>query len=326
MYKILILLSKLIILAFLLALVTLSRCECKKSTSPDYIPFFTSFGSYGEGDSNFKHPKGIDKGPATLVIADWGNDRIVRYDPVARAFQAKWGFSGTGDGEFMGPTDVAMYFEGMQLKYVYVVDQGNNRIQKFDGAGSFLAKWGTLGSGDGEFNNPVSIAVDDKGDVYVTDYGNNRIQKFDNNGNFLLKWGSQGTGTGQFNGPYGIATEGDENYNPKYIYVTDQGNHRVQAFTKSGEFVRAFGSYGSGPGQLRSPSGITVLDGESHVADTGNWRYVIFSIDGKFLGKGGSKGKGSGQFMKPVGISTDGLPLFISDEEQHKISVFRWKT
>ena len=326
MYKIPISLSKLITLTFLLALVTLSRCECKKSTSPDYIPFLTSFGSYGEGDSNFKHPKGIDKGPATLMVADWGNSRIVRYDPVARTFQARWGTAGTGDGEFNGPTDVAMYFEGIQLKYVYVVDSGNNRIQKFDGAGNFLAKWGTPGSGNGEFNNPVCVAVDDKGYVYVTDYGNNRVQKFDSDGSFVLKWGSKGTDVGQFNGPYGIATEKDEDYDPKHIYVTDQGNHRVQVFTKTGSYIRSFGGHGSRSGQLNSPTGITVLDGESHIADTGNQRYCIFNINGKFLGKGGSKGSSSDEFLKPVGISTSGLSLFISDEELHKISVFTWKT
>ena len=40
---------------------------------------------------------------------------------------------------------------------VYVVDSGNNRIQKFTKDGQFLAKWGTAGSGDGEFNMPWGI-------------------------------------------------------------------------------------------------------------------------------------------------------------------------
>jgi DNA-binding beta-propeller fold protein YncE len=35
---------------------------------------------------------------------------------------------------------------------VYVGDFGeNNRIQKFDSNGNFLGKWGTTGSGDGQF-------------------------------------------------------------------------------------------------------------------------------------------------------------------------------
>ena len=41
-----------------------------------------------------------------------------------------------------------------------------------------VKKWGTQGSGDGEFNLPVGIAVESSGNVYVADQGNHRIQKF----------------------------------------------------------------------------------------------------------------------------------------------------
>ena len=68
---------------------------------------------------------------------------------------------------------------------VYVVEQGNHRIQKFTSSGNFILKWGknggdgTSGSGDGEFNDPRGVAVDNNsGNVYVADRGNHRIQKF----------------------------------------------------------------------------------------------------------------------------------------------------
>jgi DNA-binding beta-propeller fold protein YncE len=44
--------------------------------------------------------------------------------------------------------------------YVYVADVWNDRIQKFDSNGTFITKWGSSGSGDGEFHSPVGIAVD----------------------------------------------------------------------------------------------------------------------------------------------------------------------
>jgi tripartite motif-containing protein 71 len=65
-----------------------------------------------------------------------------------------------------------------QVGSVYVADAGNNRIQKFDPSGSFITKWGSLGSGDGQLNQPAGVAVDRLGNVYVADAGNNRIQKF----------------------------------------------------------------------------------------------------------------------------------------------------
>ena len=43
----------------------------------------------------------------------------------------------------------------------------------------FLLRWGTKGSGDGQFGGDHSaIAVASDVSVYFADYGNNRIQKF----------------------------------------------------------------------------------------------------------------------------------------------------
>jgi DNA-binding beta-propeller fold protein YncE len=82
--------------------------------------------------------------------------------------------------------------------YVYVADIYNYRIQKFDADGNFITKWGSEGTGDGQFYGPNGIAVDSRGNVYVADSYNNRIQKFDSNGNFITKWGSEGTGDSEF--------------------------------------------------------------------------------------------------------------------------------
>ncbi|HOL09915.1 MAG TPA: SBBP repeat-containing protein, partial [Bacillota bacterium] len=61
---------------------------------------------------------------------------------------------------------------------IYVVDLNNHRIQKFNASGEFLTKWGSFGTGDGQFDFPYGVAVDSSGNVYVADTGNHRIQKF----------------------------------------------------------------------------------------------------------------------------------------------------
>ena len=54
----------------------------------------------------------------------------------------------------------------------------NNRVQVFDAAGRFIRKWGSEGTGDGQFDSPAGIAVDGTGKVYVTESGNARVQVF----------------------------------------------------------------------------------------------------------------------------------------------------
>jgi len=95
------------------------------------------------------------------------------------SFITKWGSTGRADGQFegfVGPNAVATDSSGN----VYVVDGGNNRIQKFNSNGSFITKWGSgsYGYADGYLFSPAGIAVDSSGNVYVTDNGHRRIQVF----------------------------------------------------------------------------------------------------------------------------------------------------
>ena len=61
-----------------------------------------------------------------IYVSDQWNDRIQVFDQGGR-FLRKWGESGSGDGEFNQPQDVAIDRDGN----VYVSDQGNHRIMVF---------------------------------------------------------------------------------------------------------------------------------------------------------------------------------------------------
>jgi hypothetical protein len=103
--------------------------------------------------------------------------------------------------------------------------QANQRIQKFTNAGVFVAKWGSSGSGLGQFASPIGIAVEGTGYVYVADTGNDRLQKLTSGGTFVTQWGSSGSGVGQFSAPGAVAADASGN-----VFVVDPGNSRIQKF------------------------------------------------------------------------------------------------
>jgi len=98
----------------------------------------------------------------------------------------------------------------------------------------FDSQWGSKGNGNGEFDQPIDIAIDSDGYVYVIDYGNTCIQKFDSNGKFILRWGSNGSDDGQFCSPSAITVDFLND-----IYVVDNYNPetRIQKFTSTGQFI-----------------------------------------------------------------------------------------
>ncbi len=170
----------------------------------------------------FSKPEGVVVAPdGAVLVTDNGNHQIVKIDQSTRNSEVGFGSYGSGDGQFNYPLGVAVDSSGN----VYVADAYNDRIQKFNGSGSFIVKWGTYGSGDGQFNYPGGVAVDSSGNVYVADWGNDRIQKFNGSGSFIGKWGTSGSGDGQFNYPGGVAVDSSDN-----VYVADTLNHRIQKF------------------------------------------------------------------------------------------------
>ncbi|MCH8222671.1 MAG: SMP-30/gluconolactonase/LRE family protein, partial [Chloroflexi bacterium] len=142
---------------------------------------------------------------------------------------------------------------------------------------TLVAKWGSPGGGDGQFNRPGGVAVDASGNVYVADFDNHRVQVFSPEGRFLRKWGSEGAADGEFDGPTGVAVDGSGN-----VYVVDGLNARVQVFSPEGRFLRKWGSEGAADGEFGGPTGVAVdASGNVYVVDTGSHRVQVFSPEGR---------------------------------------------
>ena len=191
---------------------------------------------------------------------------------------------------------------------------------------TFILKWGTVGSGNGQFTTPRGIAVDTAGNVYVADASgdtNGQIQKFDANGNFIARLG-QNNGTAQgFLNAYRITTDSSGN-----VYATDGAvesiSNVVKKFDSSGVFQFGFGATVAAGGQFQAAAGIAVdSSGNIYVADQGAGVVRKFSSTGTSIGTIGTSGSSDGQFTNPVGIAIDSANnLYVADTGNNRIQKF----
>jgi sugar lactone lactonase YvrE len=209
-----------------------------------------------------------------IYLTDYDNHRINIIDTSGNFIAARGVRGSSNDASVYGlATD--------SLGNIYLADFDMGEIRKYDANHQLLKKFGTQGSGDGQFNGLRELAIGANQKLYALDQNNNRVQIFDLEGNFLGKFGSSGSGNGQFSVPYGLAVGNDNK-----VYVADKDNHRVQIFDANGNFLSKFGTQGSFDGQFQSPYDVAAFpNGDVAVADYGNKRVQIFDHEGNFLRK-----------------------------------------
>jgi streptogramin lyase len=221
-----------------------------------------------------------------------------------------WGGPGTGPGQFSVPQGVAVNAAGN----VYVVDENNDRVEKFDSNGRFLLQFGSPGSGPGQFNGPGHVALDPQGNVIVSDEGGYRVEKFSPAGTFLLQYGRFGQAPGQFGGnTRGVAADGAGN-----VYVAYDGQPgQIVKFTAAGSYVTSWPAQAPGAPTPRSRSIAFDPSGVLYVADEGDGAIDKFATNGRFLGQWGQFGNAPQQLADPIAIAIDPQShVFVGDRLQ----------
>jgi DNA-binding beta-propeller fold protein YncE len=198
----------------------------------------------------------------TTYVADAGNSRIVVYDAQGNYKTAYL---------LNGGKPVALAVNEI-LNRLYVVDRRGHKVVVLSLDGKMLFEFGGPGEKNGLFNIPLSIALDDHGDVYMLDSGNFRVQIFTSEGEFLSKFGEVGDRQGMFANPKGVAVDSDGN-----IYVTDAAYSNFQIFDRRGRFLLFVGTLGPYPGQMHLPGGIAIDESDRiYLADQLNGRIEVF--------------------------------------------------
>jgi hypothetical protein len=227
--------------------------------------------TFNNGGS-FEYPMNLTTDSSgNIYLADCGHT-VSKFDSLGNFMSSIGdGTSGTDERQFVCPSGVVIDSGGN----IYVLENGNHRIQKFSSSGIFINVWGSgvtdgmdeyqictsscrsgnISSIAGGFHSAQHIAIDSQNNLYISDYGNNRIQKFSSDGTFISAWGwgvtngdpeyqictsgcqagISGSGDGQFVAPYAIGIDSSDT-----IYVGDN-NKRISKLSPSGNFINTVG-------------------------------------------------------------------------------------
>ena len=179
--------------------------------------------------------------------------------------------------------------------------------------------------------DPGGIAIDNENRlVYVADAEQDIVQVYDADPpyNFVRTIGKIGTkhtatAQGEFAKPTGVAVDEDGN-----LFVSDTWNNRIQVFDADGNFIRAFGRSGDGPGYFARPKGIAIdVDGHVWVADGMQDRVQVYTPEGKLLIYMGGHGLIPGWFQSLVGITIDKNNRVLTTEQYPgRVQIFRYIT
>ena len=257
-----------------------------------------------------------------MIVADWGNHRIVEWKRGDTSGRVLAGGHGRGDrpDQLNYPTDVLVDRETDSL---IICDRGNRRVTRWSrGSGT--------GSGETIVDNIAcwGLAMDDEGALYVTDIEKHEVRRYrqgETSGTVVAGGNGTGDGLHQLNYPRYVCVDGEH-----AVYVSDYENHRVMKWVKGAkEGIVVAGGQGQGKKltQLSGPHGVRVdAAGTVYVADYGNDRVMRWcrgATQGTVVVGGNGRGEGANQFNGPTGLSFDRQGnLYVADYYNNRVQRF----
>ena len=185
---------------------------------------------------------------------------------------------------------------------ILVADSGNHRLQAFDSLGNWLSEFGSLGSGEGQFNNPQGLAVDFKraGASWLipatTASWCSTLTAL--NFTYLTPY------TASLSGPTGLAVDGADN-----LYIADTLNKPHRGVDLDGSLLRRYTAPNDGSDGQFQPA---LWSGRA-----GGW------VDHR--GRHGERAGGEGSTSRPDGLcccrwwgrwGIEGGPVLSTDEHR----------
>lgn len=285
---------------------------CKRAHIADHKPE-KIIGGHGFGPGEFHYPRAIATAADGCVFVVDKTARIQRFSPDGE-FEAYWQTPESLDGK---PTGITVDESGRVL----VADSHYHRVIIYDRDGHEEARFGTAGSGPGQFGLVARAVVDVDGAIYVSEYGgDSRISRFSSNFQFLGMFGGPEDGAAALARPQCMVLDKDQT-----LWVADSCNHRICQFSREGKLLFSFGSPGREPGQMQYPYGLAFCpDDTLLVVEFGNNRLQRFDRTGKSLETWGGPGTRPGQMLDAWGVAVGkGGRVYVVDSRNHRVQMFR---
>ncbi|CAF1452488.1 unnamed protein product, partial [Rotaria magnacalcarata] len=208
---------------------------------------------YGNGLHQLNSPSDvvIDKETDSLIICDWGNQRVVRWSRR----------SGTTQGEMFINNITCSGLAMDEQRYLYVSDTEKHEVRRYkfgEKIGTLIAGGNRAGAGLNQLNYPTFLFVDRDRSVYVSDYYNNRVMKWNKGSKEgIVVAGGQGQGSAltQLYHTNGLFVD-----MLGTLYVADSWNYRVMRWTqgaKQGTVIVGGNGRGVGANQFYGPIGLS---------------------------------------------------------------------
>lgn len=293
-------------------------------------------GSFGSGNYEFKYPTDVAvDASGNIYVADYMNKRMQQYNS-GRTYQRTYGTTGVS---YVAANDRFYYPEGIAVApdgSIYVVEGYGYRLVKLDASG--VPQWtfgeaGQPGNDSAHFSYLRDVAVDPQGRVYTVEGwgspwigGNHRLRIFNPDGTPYGSLGGYGSDNYHFIAPRGIAIDRNG-----YVYIADEGNHRVQIYNAQLVHIATLGETGvsaSDNAHFNGPADVAVdANGIIYVADAGNDRVQVFNANRQYMRTIGGGGTGSdfGHFdgWGPHHLAVDSQGrLYVVDSGNSRVQVF----
>jgi|GEM_PF-4229048 len=234
--------------------------------------------------------------------------------PVKFDFTAEPG----GKGMFAHPETIAIDVNDV----IYVGDDSNRNIQRFNTDGAYLGQWS--GADNKDVQGVTAMAVDTLGDVFFSSLAGD-IHKIDNSGQLISAWTLPMQGAGGDKSLWSLTVDRSGNV---YALEGIAGRPAVESFTGDGRYIGGWAPSAAGtiPYDPLFTSAVADVDqGTIDLLYTGTQGtgIEIFSSKGDYVGERLANGVDKSNFGFPRGVALDKSgAVFVVDAGKNQVLKF----